>query len=144
MDVTPEAPAGPTRSPSAKRRAKFTIGAGVIVLGLVAMITWATARPAAISFYMTPTELISASGPTAGDEYRVNGTVIPGSIEVNGLETSFAITDGTTEVPVVTDRPMPDTFRDRSEIVARGVYEDSTFVASEVLAKCPSKFKAKS
>lgn len=142
MDRTTEAPAGPTRTPSAKRRAKFTIGAAAIVLGLVGMIVWATARPGATSFYMTTTEL-AATGAPAGTEYRVNGTVVPGSIEVRGLETAFTLTDGRTEISIVTDRPIPDTFRDRSEVVARGTYEGSGFVASEVLAKCPSKFKAK-
>lgn len=112
------------------------------MLALVGMIVWATARPGATSFYMTTTEL-AATGASAGTEYRVNGTVVPGSIEVRGLETAFKLTDGRTEISVVTDRPIPDTFRDRSEVVARGTYEASGFVASEVLAKCPSKFKAK-
>lgn len=144
MENSPTPTEMPTRTPSAKRRAKFAIGSAVIVVGLIGMITWATARPGATSFYVTTTELLAAGAPEADTEYRVNGKVLPGSIQVDGLQTTFVISDGTTEVTVVTDRPMPDTFRDRSEVVARGIYEDDSFVASEVLAKCPSKFKAKS
>lgn len=144
MESTPQAPPGPTRTPSAKRRAKFAIGSAVIVLGLVAMITWATARPGATSFYMTTSEVAAAGVQAGGTEYRVNGTVVPGSIEVNGLETTFLLTDGSTELTVMTDRPTPDTFRNRSEVVAKGSFDGGVFVANEVLAKCPSKFKAKS
>lgn len=144
MESIPEAPLGPTRTPSAKRRAKFAIGSIVIVLGLVAMITWATARPGATSFYMTTSELAAAGATGDASEYRVNGKVVPGSIEVEGLETTFTLTDGETELTVMTDRPTPDTFRDRSEVVAKGNFVGETFVATEVLAKCPSKFKAKS
>jgi cytochrome c-type biogenesis protein CcmE len=43
---------------------------------------------------------------------------------------------------VTTDQPLPDAFKDRSEVVARGSYNGDVFRASQVLAKCPSKFKA--
>ena len=75
--------------------------------------------------------------------YRLNGTVVPGSIEQDGLDTTFLVTDGRTDVAVATDRAVPDTFQDRAEVVVRGTYDGDTFVADQVLAKCPSKFKAK-
>lgn len=100
-------------------------------------------RPGSTAFYLTPTEL-QATGPTIGGQaYRLNGTVVPGSIEQNGLTTDFTVTDGKTDIDVTTESPVPDTFKDRAEVVARGGYDGSTFTAVEVLAKCPSKFKAK-
>lgn len=141
MEPIPAIPEEPHASP--KRRAKFLLGGAAIVIALAGLIIWATARPGATSFYMTTSELIAADGPVAGSDYRVNGTVVPGSIETAGLATTFTITDGTNEVVVHTDRSLPDTFRDRSEVVARGTYDGRVFTATEVLAKCPSKFKAK-
>lgn len=131
-------------APSRKRRAKFYLGGSAVVFVLVGLVVWAMARPGSTSFYMTTTEL-AASGTTgsASDQFRVNGRVVPGSIRTDGLDTTFTISDGTTDMTVATDRPLPDTFRDRSEIVARGHMAGDTFVASEVLAKCPSKFKAR-
>ena len=76
-------------------------------------------------------------------DYRVNGTVVPGSIERDGLTTTFLVTDGSSEIEVRTTAPLPDTFRSRSEVVAKGSYDGDAFAAQEVLAKCPSKFKAK-
>ena len=129
---------------SHKRRAKFVIGAGVVLLTLIGLVVWAMNRPGSTSFYRTTSE-IQALGESvsATSDYRVNGKVVPGSIDREGLTTTFELTDGATEITVVTEAEIPDTFRDESDVVAKGYYSSGTFTASEILAKCPSKFKAK-
>jgi cytochrome c-type biogenesis protein CcmE len=135
-----ETPTSPTRE---ARRTKFIFGAAIVVLTLVGLTVWAMARPGSTSFYKTTSE-IAAMGPTSGaSSYRVAGNVVPGSIRQNGLDTSFEITDGHTALPIATDQPLPDTFKAGSEVVARGQFDGTTFTAVEVIAKCPSKFKAK-
>lgn len=138
------------QSPDRKRRAKFLIGGGAIFLCLITLVAWAMARPNSTSFFYTPTEVIDLAGAPGAEEYRVNGKVLPDSVEREGLRTTFAISDGTTDLDLTTEQALPDAFwtamaNDSSEVevVARGRLEGSTFVASEVLAKCPSKFKAK-
>jgi cytochrome c-type biogenesis protein CcmE len=128
---------------SHKRRLKFLIGGGVIVALLIGLVVYATAKSGSTAYFLTTTELASAQAVDAGKDYRVNGKVVPGSIETEGLETTFSITDGTTEMTVLTTDPLPDTFKENSEVIARGEYNGRTFAATEVLAKCPSKFKAK-
>ena len=139
METSPETPVA-----SPKRRAKFLVGGGAICLALVGLVVWAMSRPASTSFYMSTSELL-AMGPaeSAAQDFRVNGKVIPGSIEKDGLETRFLISDGSADLMITTDRPVPDTLVDEADVVALGKLEGDTFVASEVLAKCPSKFKAK-
>ena len=129
--------------PSAKRRAKFIIGAGVVLATVVGLVGWAMSRPGSTAFYVSVSEL-QASAPAGAEDYRVNGVVMPGSIERRGLDTTFAITDGRSDVTVTTDQPLPDAFKDRSEVVATGNFNGRTFAATQVLAKCPSKFEAKS
>ncbi len=92
---------------------------------------------------MTPTELAERGAAPSDEGFRLNGTVVPGSIEQEGLTTTFVLTDGTTTIDVATDVAVPDTFKDRSEVVARGSFDGESFHAVEVLAKCPSKFKAR-
>ncbi len=137
-------------SADVKRRAKFLIGGGVILLSLVALVGWAMTRPNSTSFFYTPSEVVELPVAQGAEEYRVNGKVVPDTVEEDGLSTSFDISDGTTSVRLTTEQPLPDAFwtamaNDSSEVevVARGRYDGSRFVASEVLAKCPSKFKAK-
>jgi cytochrome c-type biogenesis protein CcmE len=137
------APAG---GGSVRRRtgAKFIVGGTIIGLTVIGLVVWAMARPGSTAFYLTTSE-VAARGPTSGGHpYRVNGNVVPGTVQRDGLETTFAITDGKTDVVVVTDRPLPDAFRDDAdtEVVALGSFDGRMFTATEVLAKCPSKFKA--
>jgi cytochrome c-type biogenesis protein CcmE len=135
---------------SPKRRAKFVVGGGIIVCALLGLVVWAMARPNATSFYYTTSELRAASVAAGAEEYRVNGNVVPESVVNEGLRTTFDITDGATEVTVVTDETLPDAFwtameagSSEVEVVAQGRYDGDRFTASQVLAKCPSKFKAK-
>ena len=122
------------------RRAKFWIGGVVIVAAIAGLIGWAMAQPGAASNYTTPSEL---EGTTTTEQVQLAGTVARGSIERDGLSTTFVVTDGDTEVAVTTDSPMPDAFRESSEVVATGTFDGEIFAATRVLAKCPSKFKAK-
>ncbi len=135
---------------SPKRQAKLVVGGGIIFLALVGLVLWAMTRQNATSFYYTTSELRAVSVAAGAEQYRVNGNVIPESVENDGLRTTFDITDGTTEVTVVTDEVLPDAFwtamaagSSEVEVVAQGRYDGSRFTATQVLAKCPSKFKAK-
>lgn len=136
-----DAPVPPT---SQKRRLKFAIGGITIALVLIGLMAWAMARPGSTAFYKTTSEVL-ALGPSAASsgDLRVNGKVVPGSVEKEGLTTRFAITDGESEITVHTDQPLPDTFRPESDVIASGSFDGTAFVATHVSAKCPSKFKAK-
>jgi cytochrome c-type biogenesis protein CcmE len=133
----------PTASPSSRRRAKFAIGAGTILFALVGLIGWAMARPGSTSYYLTPTQL-QARGPSTTKSYRVSGKVAAGSIRHHGLATTFSVTDAHSQVRVTTRQPLPSAFKPGAQVVADGTYNGRSFSATQVLAKCPSKFKPKS
>ncbi len=120
---------------------KFLIGGAIVVTTLVGLVVWAMARPDSTSSYVTPSTL--ATAPETSEMVRLTGTVVPGSVERDGLETTFLVTDSSDAVAVATEAPLPDAFRDRSEVIVSGYLEGETFVAAEVWAKCPSKFKAR-
>ncbi len=131
----------PARS-SPKRRAKFLIGGAIVLSALIGLMGWAMGRPEATALYLHVRELQAMGATPAGKEYRVNGRVVAGSIERRGLQTRFDMGDGGQRLTVSTDEPLPDAFRNGSEVVARGTFDGELFSASQVLAKCPSKFKA--
>ncbi len=109
---------------------------------VIALVGWGMNRPGAAAAYYSPSEIRSLD-LTAADDVRLNGNVVPGSIERAGLATSFTVTDGREQVAVETETPLPDAFKDGSEVVALGRFDGETLTATQVLAKCPSKFKAK-
>ena len=135
---------------SAKRRAKFVLGSAAVILTIAALIFWALTRPQSTAFFYTVSELESRGVTPVTEEVRVNGKVIPATVERSGLRTTFEITDGTEELTVTTDQALPDAFwtamaagSSEVEVVAQGGYAEGVFTASQVYAKCPSKFKAK-
>ncbi|HWD08686.1 MAG TPA: cytochrome c maturation protein CcmE, partial [Actinomycetota bacterium] len=62
-----------------------------------------------------------------------------------GATTNFSVTDNHVAIPVTTEAVLPDTFAAGVTVVVEGAMnaQRSLFVASGVLAKCPSKFSAK-
>ncbi len=123
------------------RPKKFLIGGVVVFATLAGLVVWAMARPNSTSSYVTPSTVAAARG--ASEMVRLTGTVVPGSVERDGLHTTFLVTDSAEKIAVATDAPLPDAFRDRSEVIVAGYLDGETFVAAEVWAKCPSKFKAR-
>jgi cytochrome c-type biogenesis protein CcmE len=119
---------------------RFSLAAGVIVISIVGLIAWSLSGTTA--YYRTPSELTSGDFEAARS-VRVAGKVVPGSIQLDGPTTSFAVTDGSSQVDVTTTDALPDTFAGDVEVVAEGAMGSDAFAASSVLVKCPSKMEAK-
>lgn len=126
-----------------RRQLKFLfLGLGVLV-SMTFLLVVGMNRPGTMVYYLTVTEFTQQSDPAAGD-YRVNGKVSTGSIErmPTGMDVRFLITDGATSIPVSYHGVIPDTFVDDAAVVVEGRLQDGTFVAHNLLAKCPSKYEA--
>ena len=71
-----------------------------------------------------------------------------GQLEANSIQKNvasnqiaFVLTDGTNRLPVSYNGVVPDTFDRAVEVVAEGkLNSDGSFTASNLLAKCPSKY----
>ena len=130
----------------ARRRLKFLVGGGLIALALIGLVVFAMTRPNATSFYMTTTEIQAAGASVSSGDVKVNGDLVQDSVVEDGITSTFDITDGSSQLTVTTDSTLPDAFYSDSdviEIIAQGQYDGDTFTATQVFAKCPSKFKAK-
>jgi cytochrome c-type biogenesis protein CcmE len=144
-------PLAPTTGRTRKRRTKFAVGGLVVLLAIGGLVVWALTRPGSTSFYMTVSEVAAGPPAATAQDFRVNGNVVPDTVSRDGVETTFEITDGSpNKLTIVTDDALPDAFwtayeSDASaiEVVAQGrlAADGSTFAATKVLAKCPSKFK---
>ena len=90
-----------------------------------------------IDLFMTPTQI--ANGEVKpGKTMRAGGLVVEGSVvrSNDGLNVSFAITDGAANVTVEYEGILPDLFREGQGIVALGKVDSrNVMIASEVLAK---------
>jgi cytochrome c-type biogenesis protein CcmE len=126
-----------------RRRLKFLVlGLGVL-LSMTFLMVVGMNRPGGMVYYLTVSEFMQQADPAGGD-YKINGTVSMGSIErmTTGMDVRFVITDGSSSLPVAYHGVIPDTFVDDAAVVVEGRLQDGTFVAHNLLAKCPSKYEA--
>jgi cytochrome c-type biogenesis protein CcmE len=132
-------PAGASAGP----RLKILFAGGALVVGVAYLIL--TALQTSTVYYLTVGELLGKGASVYGQQLRVAGDVTPGSVskEDAGLAIRFLVEDGTGRIPVYyRGGPVPDIFGEQVQVVVEGKYgADGTFVASTLLAKCPSKFE---
>jgi cytochrome c-type biogenesis protein CcmE len=70
------------------------------------------------------------------------GNIINGSIQQQGQELVFEITDGQSILDVSYSGATPQNFMDGIEVVLAGsLIDEDTFEANEILTKCPSKYE---
>ena len=97
------------------------------------------------SYYKTIGELSEMGDDAYEKRIRVAGIVSEGSIQRQGNEILFQIEQDDLKLSVLYTgtRPVPDTFKDGAEALCDGHYKpDGTFEATQIQAKCASKYEA--
>ncbi|HWB84314.1 MAG TPA: cytochrome c maturation protein CcmE [Bryobacteraceae bacterium] len=117
----------------------------VIVIGAVVWLAAAGMKQNK-TYYKTISELSQMGDRAYSTRLRVAGDVENGSIERVGNQVHFVLVQDKLRLKVAytgTD-PLPDTFRGGAQALADGTMDrDGVFRASEVQAKCASKYEAK-
>ena len=101
-------------------------------------------------YFLTPSELAAktvADPSFYGLGLKMGAKVVPGSVRRDpaGRQVDFRITDGVQVYPVTYRGLVPDTFTDANdiEVIVEGrLGRDGVFRATEVLAKCGSRYDA--
>ena len=127
---------------------KFLIGAGTIVASVVLLIPQGVKETGV--YFLTPSELAAktTADPTFYDVgLKMGAKVVPGSIrrDDKGRQVDFQVSDGIKSYPVTYRGLVPDTFTDANdiEVIVEGrLGRDGVFRATEVLAKCGSRYEA--
>ena len=125
------------------RRWRFVIGFTVIAVVLGFFVFNGFDR--SMVYYLTVNEL-QVRGASAGENVRVAGVVVPGSIErdARALTLEFLVEDkaGGNPITVRYAGLVPDTFQEKSDVVVEGTLgPDGVFKAQTLMAKCPSKYE---
>lgn len=129
-----------------KRRLAKILATAAVVVVAVGVLRY-SARGHTTRYRMVD-EVVADAEQWTGEPLQVHGWVEPGSIveRVVGQETvrTFVLEHRGQRLLVRSRGPKPDSFRDRSEVVAEGrlVIEDGAPVleATNLMAKCPSKY----
>jgi cytochrome c-type biogenesis protein CcmE len=136
--TTDEAPADLER----KSRAWLWIVIGSVLVIAVAFVATSMLGKSVV-YYKTPTEVKTLQG----QHVRLAGTLVKDSVETGAGTTTFVLTDGTTQVPVVyqgsATTALSTASQPGTQMVAEGALgTDGRFHSDVLLAKCPSKFQS--
>ena len=113
-----------------KRLAVFAVIAALLSSGGFLVLS---ALQDNIVLFFTPSELTPEK--MTARQLRIGGLVEKGSVQIDGLEARFSITDSAAVVSVLYNGALPDLFREGQGIIAQGRFEDNIFRAENVLAK---------
>jgi cytochrome c-type biogenesis protein CcmE len=126
--------------------------ASVIVLGTIGYLAF-TGAAASKSYYVTVAEMQGMGEKAYHSNLRVEGYVKPQTIQQNGANVTFILTEFESHNPKATpsarairvnyqgSEPPPDTFKGDSQALAIGTWgRDGVFHATQLQAKCASKY----
>ncbi len=107
---------------------------GIVILGTATAFVL-NAFQDNLVFFFTPSQITKGEAPQ-NKAFRVGGMVKVGSIQKEGINTSFIVTDTAKEIKVTYSGILPDLFQEGKGVVAQGKLSNpELFTASEVLAK---------
>jgi len=123
---------------------KFIIG-GLVLFLAIGYLGFTGFRSSA-SYYYTVSEFLAQGTAVNGQTVRVNGQVVPGSVEqkTDDLSLKFTIAKDGQSLPVVYRGVVPDSFQPGGDIVIEGSLDaGGVFQAKILMPKCPSKYEPK-
>lgn len=121
-----------------KKRIIFV--ATIFAVSLAALIFVIVNFRQQIVFFYSPTELRSLENQAQikDKQIRIGGLVVEKTVKkIDALTTSFTISDLDSEVNVTYSGLVPDLFREKQGVIAKGRFdaEKNYFIASELLVK---------
>ena len=136
------------------KKSSNSVRIGVAVAIIVGTIGWLafTSYGANKSYYVTVAELGKMGEKAYSSNLRVEGFVVPGSIEQEGPHVTFVLNEFESHnasapkgrkltVVYKGSEPPPDTFKDDAQALAIGtIGHDGVFHATALQAKCASKY----
>jgi cytochrome c-type biogenesis protein CcmE len=119
------------------------IGVTSLVLATVFGILLYTTLGESMQYYKYVDEVVGSQSDWTGKKLQVHGYVVPGSIgkKRDRLEYRFDIQRNGKSLRAFYTGIVPDTFKDDSEVVLTGVLTAEGFTATDMTAKCPSKYE---
>jgi len=120
------------------------IGITTLVLAVTFGILMYATLGESMQYYKYVDEVTASPQTWTGKKLQVHGYVVPGSIgrKRDTLEYRFDIQRNGQTLRAYYTGVVPDTFKDEAEVVLTGQLTSSGFMATDMTAKCPSKYEA--
>ena len=97
--------------------------------------------------FISISDLLEHYGSFSQEKFRLGGNVIDGSIQYSDdrLDISFQLKQGKSILPVTHhSAAVPDLFKDGSQVIVEGIYQNGIFEAENLMTKCASRHEEES
>ena len=114
---------------------KFVVPTVATVLAILGFLIWRGIGDNTI-FYLTPSEAVARRTEFGnGERFRIGGLVQAGTVEKEGDDYRFEMTDGGATIPILLTSTPPQLFSEDLQVLVEGAWRDETFVADLLLVK---------
>ena len=119
------------------------IGVTALVLALAIGALLFTTLQDNLQYYKYVDEVVAAPQQWEGKTMQVHGYVVPGSVvgTSDRLDWKFNLQRNGKVINATYAGTVPDTFKDDAEVVLTGRLTPHGFEATDMTAKCPSKYE---
>lgn len=123
-----------------ERKKKNMLGIGIVAILILYLAAQSFSN--ALSFYYEVGEFVQKADSLNGKIVNVNGTIVKGSTiwEPEKARLTFKLGDKNASITVVSNEGMPGNYKEGIPAVVTGYFANDTFVANQVVTKCPSKY----
>ncbi len=133
-------------TPTNRIRSTRVVIAALVVVAAIGYLIYTGFQSTSV-YYLTVSELKTRGPSPFGSSFgdvRVAGIVEDGSVQRSASDPTvrFVMKDDGGSLPVVYKGMIPDIFGPGIQVVVEGRYQNGTFQATNLLAKCPSKYTA--
>lgn len=118
------------------------LGVTTLVLATALGVMLYTTMGESLQYYKYVDEVTANPQAWEGKKLQVHGYVVPGSIgrKRDALEYEFKLERNGQVITAYYNGITPDTFKDEAEVVLTGRLTPEGFMATDMTAKCPSKY----
>ena len=98
-----------------------------------------------LTYYLYPHEAVESRADFPdGERFRLAGLVVAGSLEEDGDDLVFEVTDGSATVPVVLLDTPPPLFDEQVPVLLEGYWSGDTFTAESALIRHDENYEVPS
>ena len=138
-NVGVDAPATPRRPRKQGARVRVAVVL-VVVVGALGFLLWKGLGDSTTFFYNVD-EAVERRDDLGTDRLRMQGTVLPGTVQEDGGEVSFIVSYEGVEADVVHRGDPPELFQENLPVVVEGQWEGETFSSDRILVKHSEEYQ---
>lgn len=121
-------------------RARVVIPVVAVVVALGAMTVAGLSNN--VVYFRTVSEAVGTRAVDGTERIRIAGAVVPGTVEVDGEQVSFNLTDGLDVIRVHHRGAPPELFGDGAPVVGEGSWSGDEFHSDRLMIKHGSEYEA--